>query len=513
MRERSVSALTERSAVAVDEPTTVGPTVEVGTVRSAAYVFGSRMAVQMLSLVKGIVVARLLGPSELGAFFLVAAVVGAVEIASHPGLEDALIHSSDERPRLWQATWTALVVRGAAIGAALFVLSVPIADWLHAPEIVPMLRVVAIVPVLRGLTSLSLAWCTRQVDLRPAVMSDLFGNLLEMVLGVVFVAATESAWGLVAAMVAGTAARTLWSYRYAGFGPRFLFAWSEVRPLIGYSKWRFGSNLLYYLSVRADDLLVGRYLGPASLANYRVAYRLANVPTTEIVSVVERVAFPALARKARDAPSRALATYPRYLMLTCGLAGPMAAILAALAEPTVSALLGPAFADAAVPLAIMCLAGYLRAVVSTAGSLVLGLGRPGLDTLMGVARAVVLVVGIIVFARYGVAGAAVASLLSLVVTVPVWLWSLAAVGASPGAAVHVTLLRLPAALTAGIAAWGVSLTGWGPVARLIIGLVAGLAGFLIGMYLFDSPLRRELASIVRQVRRRGRRPKPADQEA
>ena len=103
-----------------------------------------------------------------------------------------------------------------------------------------------------------------------------------------------------------------------------------------FSKWRVGSNLLYYVSTRADDLLVGRYLGRRSLGNYRIAYRLANVPTTEIVSVLESVAFPALAVRARESPASAIATYPRYLALTCGLAGPMAAVFAALAQPLVA---------------------------------------------------------------------------------------------------------------------------------------------------------------------------------
>ena len=75
---------------------------------------------------------------------------------------------------------------------------------------------------------------------------------------------------------------------------------AEVRPLLRFSKWRFGSNLLYYVSTRADDLLVGRYLGRTSLGSYRIAYRLANLPTTEIVSVLESVAFPALAARARE---------------------------------------------------------------------------------------------------------------------------------------------------------------------------------------------------------------------
>ena len=468
--------------------------------RSAAYVFGSRIALQLISLAKGILVARLLGPSDLGAFFLVTAVVGALEIASHPGLEDALIDSPDERPSLWQATWTLLLVRGAVVSGLLAVLAGPICSWLNASEVAPMLRVVALVPLMRGFTSLSLAWTRRRVDLRPSVKTELVANIVETGLGLALVAATGSPWALVAAMLCGTAARTLWSFRYAGFSPRFSFAWADVRPLFAFSKWRLVSNVLYYVSVRADDLLVGRYLGRGALGNYRIAYRLANLPTTEIVSVLEQVAFPALAQRAKEAPANAITAYHRYLLLTCGLAGPLAAVVAALAQPIVATLLGSAYAAAATPLAIMCVAGYLRAVVSTAGSLVLGLGRPSLDTLMSSARAVVLVVAIITLAPHGVVGAAIASLLSLVVTVPLWLMALALVDAHPAAAVSVALRRLPVAFIAGAGAWSVSLAPWGPLVTLLVGGLLGLVGAAIGTALFDRPLGRELSAMARRMR-------------
>jgi teichuronic acid exporter len=467
--------------------------------RSATYVFGSRIALQLISLAKGILVARLLGPSDLGAFFLVTAVVGALEIASHPGLEDALIDSSDERSRLWQATWTLLLVRGAVISGLLVMLAGPISSWLNAPEVAAMLRVVALVPLLRGFTSLSLAWTRRRVDLRPSAKTELVANLVETVLGLALVAATGSPWALVAAMLCGTAARTVWSFRYAGFSPKLLFAWADVRPLFAFSKWRFVSNLLYYVSVRADDLLVGRYLGRGALGNYRSAYRLANLPTTEIVSVLEQVAFPALAQRAKDSPASAITAYHRYLLLTCGLAGPLAAVVAALAQPIVATLLGSAYAAAATPLAIMCVAGYLRAVVSTAGSLVLGLGRPQLDTLMSSARAVVLVVAIVALAPHGIVGAAIASLLSLVVTIPLWLVALAIVGAHPATAVGVALRRLPVAFTAGLGAWSVSLAPWGSLVSLLVGSVVGLVGGVVGIALFDRPLGRELSSMARRM--------------
>ena len=262
--------------------------------------FGSRGAIQLLSVAKGIAVARLLGPTDLGSFFLVSGVVGALEIASHPGLQDALIDSDDERPRLWHATWTFLVIRGAVISLVL-VLARP-ADRRMAER--PRHRATAAGRRPRAVHPRLHQPGARLAGSagRPAAdgVTELVANVVELTAGIVLAALTHSAWALVAAMLIGVGARTAWSYRYTGFRPRLVFSIAEVRPLMRFGKWRLGSNVLYYVSTRADDLLVGRYLGRTSLGSYRIAYRLANLPTTEIVSVLESVAFPALAVRARE---------------------------------------------------------------------------------------------------------------------------------------------------------------------------------------------------------------------
>ena len=172
--------------------------------RSAAFMFGSRGAIQVLSVAKGVAVARLLGPTDLGSFFLVSGVVGALEIASHPGLAGradrlrrrapaAVAGGVDLPRRAWRGDQPAPGARRRR----------SIAAWLHAPDIVPLLRVVALVPFIRGFTSLALDWRARRVDLRPTATTELVANVVELTAGIVLAALTHSAWGLVVAMLIG----------------------------------------------------------------------------------------------------------------------------------------------------------------------------------------------------------------------------------------------------------------------------------------------------------------------
>ena len=259
-----------------------------------------------------------------------------------------------------------------------------------------------------------------------------------------------------------------------------------------FSKWRFGVEPPV-LRVDARRRPARRALPrPGSLGSYRIAYRLANLPTTEIVSVLESVAFPALAVRARESREWAIATYPRYLTLTCGLAGPLAAVFAALAQPIVAALLGP----------------RVRSRRGAAGDHVRRRLPAGADQHRRVARAQPRPArarhgdgcraghragrsGSSRSAPHGVVGAAVASLLSLVVTVPMWvLQPVPGAGPARGTPSRIAVGRLPAALAAGDGR-GPSPTCRGRRWRcVVVGSTAGFLAWVVAVIVLDRPPRR-----------------------
>ena len=71
---------------------------------------------------------------------------------------------------------------------------------------------------------------------------------------------------------------------------------ASLRDIAGLSGNVFGQRLLYYIQQNADNLLVGRFLGPTALGSYAVAYNVMLVPFSQIAVPVQEVLFPALAR-------------------------------------------------------------------------------------------------------------------------------------------------------------------------------------------------------------------------
>ena len=55
-------------------------------------------------------------------------------------------------------------------------------------------------------------------------------------------------------------------------------SWRRTREMRAFTWGLMGSRSLRFLSENIDNVLVGRYLGPAELAFYALAYRLLKLP-------------------------------------------------------------------------------------------------------------------------------------------------------------------------------------------------------------------------------------------
>jgi PST family polysaccharide transporter/lipopolysaccharide exporter len=467
---------------------------------SAVQALGVTAGLRFLGVARGIIVARLLLPEEFGKFALVGALVGLLETTTNSGLNDALIKGKQTERTSLQAVWTVVVARGAVVSLLLLFNAGTIGGWFNDPSLSTLLRVLALTPLIRAMSSLGPVLAQRQVDYRWIARVTMTTQTVEVSLSILLVWILQSAMGLVIGAVIGTFSGVLLSYRSPGFTPGLVWRWSEVRPLLRFARWRWVSQIAWYGAAQGDDLIVGRSLGTAALGTYRIAYTVGNLPTTETATALVQVAFPALARASEVSKSHAVQMYTRYLTLLAGIAGILAVTLLTLADPLVKVLLGEAWLPVIVPLGIMSIGGYCRALAASGGAIFLAMGKPAWDAWMQVVRACVLFIGLAALLRYGVVGAATASTVSTIAILPVWLGGLHSVGVSPTKVSFLVARRAPAIAASGLTTWFISRSVEEPILSLIVGATAGLVVWLCGIFLTDPPLTTELKLAIRRLR-------------
>lgn len=354
-----------------------------------------------------LVVARHLGPGDLGLAGMVTVAVGIAGVAADLGMETIAV-----RPRVddVQAMWISTRA-GLLCAFALALLAPFVSRAFRSPEGLPyLLGTGSAGLIFTGFAAPARARLRRALEFRRLAQSDIARALVAAGGAVSFVLAGYGAWGLVFAdVVAGAVAAALvWLLapamrRGSGGG----LARDGLRIV--------GTRLFDACFAQADRFLVGRRLGEAALGLYGFAWRHAMLAPTHVLPVADQAALPALARLKGDDLVRAYLSLTRWLALAIV---PFAALLWAAAPWLVDALYPGRWQEAVPAMRALCVAAAAMGLNSDPGILWLALGRTRLRLWWSVANLPVVAVVAWIGTRYGIAGVAYAlAVRSLLATV------------------------------------------------------------------------------------------------
>jgi O-antigen/teichoic acid export membrane protein len=392
---------------------------------------------QPILLVRTFILAQLLTTEAFGLAAIVLVVTTLVEAIGAAGLEVALVQREEVTPSEMNTAWTVEVARGVLSALFLLVAAPFIAAGFNAPAATSLLRFAAIVPLLDGLTNIGMIEFDRELDYQRSFIIQVSRTVVEVVVSIGLALATRSAWSLVIGFTAGMAVTTILSYTLVGFRPRFHFSKREFGSLFKFSSWLVLARYLRAFAGNVDFIVVTRLLGVSSLGVYQMAWRTSFAPINALnTAAIPAVSFAGYSRL-QDDKQRMARGYATALELMMSITLPVCATIAVLAPLIVDVLLGEKWADAVVPMQILAVAAGARSFRTQARSVLLGAGDSRILFVLDIVGTAVLAGALFVLTpRWGIAGAAVAVLVSFLVVLPV---SLVAVARYLGVTVRQTV--------------------------------------------------------------------------
>jgi PST family polysaccharide transporter len=459
-------------------------------------------------LVTTVVLARLLAPADFGLVALAMVLIVYAEVLASTGVAQALIYlgrtPSVVRAALGCSIVAGLVLTGAAVAAAPL-----IASFFDNPDVVPIVRLLAV-----GLFASALGAVPEALLQRDLLFSRLTIATVarSMVTGAVSVGLALSGYGAISLAwgnVAGGVSFAVLTWALLPDRPDAAL-WrtrrSDVRQVVGYGIPVAGSSMLQRAIYDIDYLIIGRMLGVSALGYYSLAFRLPELLILNVFFVLSSVAFPLYSkvRGDREALRRGYFLAVRLFSLYGLCAGVGMAVVAPVLVPVV---FGRAWEGAVGPLVALALYAACRSIAGGANDIYKATGRPGVAVVLAVARLLVLVPVLVTAAWFwGVVGVAYAQLATSAIFVVVmqgvavrmlgarWLDAVRAmapsfVAAGAVAMVASALVRLPVT----------------PVLVLIITIVGGVLAAVGSLALTHRPFLRELIGLV--VRRSAAAPR------
>jgi len=387
-------------------------------VRSAGWVFAGKFAGRGLTMVKLVVLARLLAPEDFGLFGIVMLAMAAIETFTQTGFGQALIQRRDDARAHLDTAWTVQLVRSFVLAGLLFAAAPLVAWFFDEPRAVALLRALSLVKVVDGFRNVGTIYWQKDLEFNRRVIYDFAVACVSVGVGIALAFVLRNVWALVWSSVAGAATGTALSYAMHPYRPRLRWNGAEAKELIGYGVWLLGSSIMIYCGSQLDNLFVGKLLGTAALGFYVMAYRLSLLPLQETTYAIGGVLMPGYAKVQGDRDRVRLA-YERALGLTAMLAVPVCLGMIVVAHPAVALVLGDQWLPAVGPIQILMAAQLLKSIISTGSPLFLGTGVPRYEFQMqlvrSIALAVCLVPGIMFFELNGAALAVVGSALAMFV--------------------------------------------------------------------------------------------------
>jgi PST family polysaccharide transporter len=173
------------------------------------------------------------------------------------------------------------------------------------------------------------------------------------------------------------------------------------------------ARLANLLALQGDNLVVGRWLGPAALGLYGRAYGLMSAPASALGKVLDDVLFPTMAR-IQDDPARLGLAYRRGVALIALMALPASVGMVILAPELVRVALGEGWVAATAPFQVLAAGTLFRTSYKMSDSLARSTGVVYSRARRQILYAAMVLGGALVGQRWGITGVAVGVLVALV---------------------------------------------------------------------------------------------------
>jgi O-antigen/teichoic acid export membrane protein len=473
-------------------------------VRGFGWKATAEVVVQATRLAVLLLLARLLSPRDFGVAGEVLAFLVVLPVLADLSLGAALIQRRTitdlDRSTVFWAT-TAL---GTVLTLGAFALSWPLADFYGEEQLQPLFAVFSITFLIASLGSTPFALLTRAMDFRALELRIIGATLAGAVVAVVIALLDGGPWALIGQAVVTSALSTTLLWIQCSWKPRLVFSTASLRALGSYSGTVFGSQFLLQLGPSAQNVLIGRLLGPHALGSFVVAQNVVLLPFNRIAAPIQEVLFPAFSRL-QDEPERIGAAWQRVTRAVGLVAIPSLTGLAIVADDFVDVVLGERWHEAVPLIRVLAVVGAVQALQRLNMSILQARGRTGALLGLSAVWVVALVLAVVIGHDAGITRVAVyTAIFSSIGQLAFMATTAAAVGMTLASSLRplVGVILASAVMAAAVLAADRLTDGrTGDTAALLIEIAAGLLVF-VAAAAFDRGLRSEAAGAARRLRRR-----------
>jgi O-antigen/teichoic acid export membrane protein len=377
-------------------------------IRGVTWIGGYRGITRVFSVIRTVVLARILSPDQFGVYAIAVTVLSFLEIFTETGINTVLIQQKDKVEKYINTAWVVSIVRGIIISVVLFFLAPVIGNFFGSPSSIELIRFTALVPLVRGFLNPSIVRLQTELRFKQEFFIRTAIFILDSTVAVTLALLLKSPFALIYGLLSGAVLEIVFSYLLFKPKPTFEFHSEKLSFILSHGKWLTFTGMFDYLYQNSDNILVGRMLGTGPLGLYQTAYQFATMPVTEVSNILSRVTFPLLI-KISDNQKRLFDAYIKTLVVTVLVVSPLS-LLFIFFPNVVITILGDKWVGITDALRVLGILGVVRSVVLSAYAPLLANKRQDAVSIISMTGAIALLIMLpILIPSFGIVGAALAA--------------------------------------------------------------------------------------------------------
>ena len=272
---------------------------------------------QIVSLIIGIVLARLLTPEDYGLVGISTIFITFSNVFIEAGFSNALIRKLDRTQTDFSTAFHFNVIMGVVMYLVLFISSPFIADYFDDQQLVLLTRIVSITVILNSLCIVQNAILTAELRMKEQAIINIASLIPSGLVAMYLAYRGLGVYSLVVLSVLSAFIRTLMFWVVAKWLPTLEFSKESMRYLWGFGSKLIGANFLGTVFNEIYSVLIGKYVGKSDLGLYSKGRSLSSQTDNICNGVVQKVAIPLLSRYQGDTVLLKQKYRDLTMMITC----------------------------------------------------------------------------------------------------------------------------------------------------------------------------------------------------
>ena len=309
---------------------------------------------QGVTFLVGIILARILSPDEYGIIGIVTIFTSILTGIVDSGFSNALIRKTDASNEDYNTMFIINMVVSVILFLLLFLSAPQIATFFARPELVEIIRVMGLILIFQACSIVQITILTKRIDFKTKTRASIVAAIISGIIGITMAYRGLGVWALVGQQLSRNLLYTVCLWLLNRWRPSWKFCIESFHYMWGFGWKLMLSGLLNNIWNQLYQVVVGKFYSPAILGQYSRSHEYANLFSTNLTSILQRVSYPVLSELQVDI-SRMVSAYRKLIKVSMFVTAVCMISMGAVSEPLIYCLIGPQWNEAARFLPLICI--------------------------------------------------------------------------------------------------------------------------------------------------------------